>query len=72
MVETYEKLYGKAPVVEVIHAGLECGLFCEKCGDLDAISMGPDMKNVHSTDEWVDVASVGRVYEYLTRVLEQL
>jgi di/tripeptidase len=40
--------------------------------DLDAISMGPDMKNVHSTDEWVDVASVGRVYEYLTRVLEQL
>jgi dipeptidase D len=72
MVETYEKLYGKSPVVEVIHAGLECGLFCEKCGDLDAISMGPDMKNVHSTDEWVDVASVGRVYEYLTRVLEQL
>jgi dipeptidase D len=72
MVQTYEQMYGKTPVVEVIHAGLECGLFCEKCEELDAISMGPDMKNVHTPDEWVDVASVARVYEYLTKVLEQL
>ncbi|MBR4868522.1 MAG: aminoacyl-histidine dipeptidase [Clostridia bacterium] len=72
MKRVYTNLYGKDPVVDVIHAGLECGLFCEKCPELDAASIGPNMKNVHTPDEWVSVASVGRVYEYLIELLANL
>lgn len=72
MVETFQAVYGRQPVVDVIHAGLECGLFCEKCPELDAVSMGPDMKHVHTPQERVSVASVQRVYEYLLQVLARL
>ena len=72
MKKVYVDLYGKSPVVDVIHAGLECGLFCEKCPELDAVSIGPDMRNVHSPEEWVSVASVARVYEYLVALLANI
>ncbi len=72
MKQVYTEMYGREPVVDVIHAGLECGLFCEKCPELDAISIGPDMRNVHTPDEWVSVASVERVYGYLIQLLKQL
>ena len=72
MKQVYREMYQKDPIVDVIHAGLECGLFCEKCAELDAISLGPDMKNVHTPDEWVSVASVQRVYEYLVQLLANL
>ncbi len=72
MKQVYTELYGKQAVVDVIHAGLECGLFCEKCPELDAVSIGPDMKNVHTPDEWVSVASVERVSAYLLKLLENL
>ncbi len=72
MKRVYAELYGKSPVVDVIHAGLECGLFCEKCPELDAVSIGPDMRNVHSPEEWVSVASVARVYEYLVALLANI
>ena len=72
MKQVYTELYGKDPVVDVIHAGLECGLFCKKCPELDAVSIGPDMRNVHSPEEWVSVASVARVYEYLVALLANI
>ena len=72
MKQVYAKLTGNEPVVNVIHAGLECGLFCQKCPELDAISMGPNMKNVHTPEERVEVASVERVYAFLIALLEQL
>ncbi len=72
MKQVYEQIYHTAPVVDVIHAGLECGLFCQKCPQLDAISIGPNMQNVHTPEEWVEVASVMRVYAFLTDLLEQL
>lgn len=51
MVDTYRELYGEEPVVSVIHAGLECGLFLGKRPDLDCVSFGPDVIDVHSVNE---------------------
>ena len=70
-VEVYKKMYGMEPKVEAIHAGLECGLFTEKIKDLDSISIGPNMKNVHTSEETLDVASVKRTWEFLCQVLAQ-
>lgn len=68
-VEVYKNMYGKEPVVEAIHAGLECGLFTEKIADLDSISIGPNMHNVHTSEETLEVASVKRTWEFLCQVL---
>ncbi len=59
-----------AKVVEAIHAGLECGLLGSKITDLDCVSMGPDMKDIHTTEETLSISSTKRVWEYLVRVLE--
>lgn len=72
MEQVFFDVYGKAPVTEVIHAGLECGMFSQKCPGMDGVSMGPDMRDVHTPDERVFVASVERVYEYLCRLLASL
>ena len=68
----YHKLFGKAPVVRAIHAGLECGLFLEKYPDLDMISFGPTIKNVHSPGEKLHIPSVKRFSDLLIKVLEEL
>ena len=70
MVEVFRRFYQKEPVVEVIHAGLECGLLGSKITDLDCVSMGPDMKDIHTTEETLSISSTKRVWEYLVRVLE--
>lgn len=72
MVSTFVEQYGREPAVQSIHAGVECGLFSEKIPGLDCVSFGPDMKDIHTTDESMDVKSVARTWEYLLRVLEQL
>lgn len=72
MVETFEQLYGRKPVVEAIHAGLECGILADKLPGLDAVSFGPDMKDIHTTRETLDVASVRRTWDYLCAVLARL
>lgn len=72
MINCYKKLYGKEPVVELIHAGLECGLFCEKIKGLDAVSFGPDMKDIHTSREKLSVSSTKRTYEYLCEILKSL
>lgn len=70
MVRVYEKMYGRKPKVQAIHAGLECGLFSGKIESMDCISYGPDMKNVHTTEEALSISSVKRVWEYLLEVLK--
>lgn len=72
MVRVFEELYCRRPVVEAIHAGLECGLFSDKLPGLDAVSFGPDMKDIHTTRERLNVASAARTWKYLLAVLEQL
>ncbi|MEE1015598.1 MAG: aminoacyl-histidine dipeptidase [Lachnospiraceae bacterium] len=70
-VAVYERMYGKKPVVEAIHAGLECGMFSNKIEDLDCISVGPNMHNVHTSEETLEVASVQRVWEFLCEVIKE-
>lgn len=68
-VRVYEEMYGKAPKIQAIHAGVECGILLEKRPDLDCISLGPDMKNIHTTEERLCISSAKRVYEYVCGVL---
>ncbi|MGN1147730.1 MAG: aminoacyl-histidine dipeptidase, partial [Lachnospiraceae bacterium] len=57
MVAVYEEMYGKKPELTAIHAGLECGILAAKIDDLDCISFGPDMKNIHTTEETLSISS---------------
>lgn len=70
--ESYERLFGKKPVVRAIHAGLECGLFLEKYPDLDMISFGPTLRGVHSPDERIEIKTVKMWYEHLLDVLKNI
>lgn len=72
MVETYKSLYGKEPVVEGIHAGLECGMFSAKMEGLDAVSFGPQMANVHTTNEVLSISSTKRTWDLVLKVFEKL
>ncbi|MBQ2802271.1 MAG: aminoacyl-histidine dipeptidase [Lachnospiraceae bacterium] len=71
MVALYEKLYGEKPRVEAIHAGLECGLLGSKISDLDCVSFGPQMSDIHTTEETLSISSTARVWNYLVRLLEE-
>ena len=72
IVEVYEEMYGEKPNVVAIHAGLECGLFYKKIEGLDCVSLGPNMKDIHTSEEMLDIASTERVWKYLVKVLEYL
>ncbi|MBQ7776257.1 MAG: aminoacyl-histidine dipeptidase [Lachnospiraceae bacterium] len=70
MVALYKEMYGTEPQIEVIHAGLECGLLASKINDLDCVSIGPNMSDIHTTEENLSIASTERVWQYLLRLLE--
>ena len=72
MISVYQEMYGSKPIVETMHAGVECGLFEGMIEGLDAVSIGPDMSDVHTPQESLDLASVKRTWEYLLRLLERL
>lgn len=67
----YERMYGKPPVIQAIHAGLECGLLSGKLPGLDCISIGPDMQDVHTTEERLSISSTKRVWEFILEVLKE-
>ena len=66
------ELYGAEPQVDVIHAGVECGLFYEALEGLDCVSVGPDILDIHTTEERLSVSSAERVYRFLLKVLEKI
>ncbi len=68
----YKALYNKEAAVKAIHAGLECGLFLEKYPNLDMISIGPDVTDVHSPDEKMKISSVGKFWDFLVKILENI
>lgn len=72
MIETYKDLYNEEPCVEAIHAGLECGLFSDKITDLDCVSFGPWIYDIHTPKERLMIASVARTWEYTLEVLKRL
>ena len=71
-VSVFKRMYGKEPLVEAIHAGLECGFFAGKLGDdFDAVSIGPDMRCVHTPDEKLSISSTERTFDYLLEILKE-
>lgn len=67
--ETYSLLYNKTPRTAAIHAGLECGIFSEKLPNTDMISIGPDMHDIHTPKERLEISSTIRVYKVLEKML---
>ncbi|WP_222612805.1 aminoacyl-histidine dipeptidase [Undibacterium rugosum] len=70
--QTYESIYHKEPVIMVIHAGLECGLFKKHYPDLDMVSIGPTIRYPHGPDEMVNIETVGQYWTLLLAVLERI
>lgn len=69
-VTVYEKIFDKEPVVEIIHAGLECGIIGSKIDGMDMISYGPTIKNPHSPDEKMSVSSLEKVWDFTIELLK--
>ena len=72
MVRIYTEMYGKEPQVLAIHAGLECGLLGEKLHGLDCVSIGPQMHDIHTSREQLEIASTERTWKFLLEVLKAL
>ncbi|MDE6357473.1 MAG: aminoacyl-histidine dipeptidase, partial [Eubacteriales bacterium] len=71
-IEVYKKLTGEDPKIDIIHAGLECGILSKKIPDMDLISFGPNIYHPHSPNETVSVSSVDRVWEFLLCLIKEL
>lgn len=72
MADIYQDLFQKEVTIEAIHAGLECGILASKMPELDIVSTGPDILDIHTPQERMSIASVQRIYTYVLAVLEAL
>ena len=70
--ETYQRLFNKTPNIQIIHAGLECGLFKKPYPEMDMVSIGPTITGPHSPDEQVHIESVGHYWTLLTELLKEI
>ncbi len=70
-IAAYEKLYRTTPGIEILHAGLECGVFKHQIPDLDLISCGPTLLNLHSPDEMLNVDSFAKFFALILEILGQ-
>jgi dipeptidase D len=71
-VRSYKELFGEAPIVRSIHAGLECGLFLEKYPGLDMVSFGPTILGAHSPDERINIETVQKFWAHLKLILKSI
>lgn len=70
--KVFKDMYNKEPVVEAIHAGLECGIIGEKFSGMDMISIGPTIKYPHSPEEQVHISTVNKFYEYVLEIIKNI
>ena len=68
----FERLYDRTPKIETIHAGLECGIIADKINNLDAVSIGPNILEIHTPNEKLDIASTKRTWKFLIEILKEL
>ncbi|WP_326909070.1 aminoacyl-histidine dipeptidase [Sedimentibacter sp. MB31-C6] len=71
-VETYKEIKGQEPKIDAIHAGLECGLLKEKMPDVDMISFGPNLYDVHTPDEHISITSVQNLWEFIIKLMKNM
>lgn len=72
MKSVYKEMFDTDINIVAIHAGLECGIFAGKLKGLDCVSFGPNMYDIHTTEERMEVASVQRTWNYILKVLETM
>ena len=72
MTEVFVKMYDKQPIIEAIHAGIECGILSGTMPGLECVSIGPDIKDIHTPSERMSISSVKRVWEYMLEVLKSI
>ncbi len=72
VVASYERLFGKKPIVRAIHAGLECGLIGKKYPKMDMISYGPTLRGVHSPDERLELRTMQMFWEHTLDILKNI
>lgn len=72
MREVYITIYNEEPKIEAVHAGVECGFFADKLPGLDCVSIGPDLFEIHTCRESMDIPSVGRTYSLVTKTLKRI
>ena len=70
MARIYREMFGKDLVIETIHAGVECGLLSEKIPGMDAVSMGPNIIDIHTPREHLSISSVQRMWDFIVRIIE--
>jgi len=68
----YKNMFNKDPVIEIIHAGLECGIIGSKYPGMDMISIGPTLENPHSPDERIEIKTIGMVWDFLVEILKSI
>ena len=68
--EIYKQVTGKEAVVDIIHAGLECGILSSKVPGLECISIGPDIEDIHTPAERLNIESSARTYRYVRGILK--
>lgn len=72
MVCVYKEMYGEEPRVEALHAGLECGILASKLEGLDCVSFGPNIHDIHTTEEKLEIGSTKRCWEFILELLKNL
>ncbi len=72
MFDAYVDLFGEKPTIEAVHAGLECGIFAGKIKNLDCVSIGPRMEDIHTTDEKLYIDSTAKYWNYVLEILKRL
>ena len=70
--KVYKEMFGEELKICAIHAGVECGLLSAKIEGLDAISMGPNIYDIHTPDERLSISSAKRSYEFVRKVIEEI
>lgn len=70
MCDLYEEMFGEKPVVLSIHAGLECGVLADKIEDLDSVSFGPNLYDIHTTKERLSISSTKQMWDYLVALVQ--
>lgn len=70
MIKLYYEMYAEELKVDVIHAGLECGYLLQKKPELDIISFGPQMYDIHTTEERLSISSTNKIYAFVKRLIE--
>ena len=70
--KVYKELFQEEPIIEIIHAGLETGILKRKFPNFEMISLGPTLKNPHSPDERLKIASIEKFWNFLIKLLKNL